>query len=245
MVDADFRLKGSVVTVIVIELYRYTADTFVEQLEQQIQRSPQLFDQAPVVISLEKFSVDESLPEFNLLLEQCRACGLLPVAFRDQGSRFLKNVQDTGLSLLPRPASRGKTPPAAKTAPGPDTKQDMAIKTEAKKKPSIRPSKLVTRPVRSGQQIYADGADLIVLAAVNEGAEVLADGNIHIYGPLRGRALAGIRGDDKARIFCQKMDAELISIAGNFLLSDALDEKVRRQPAHAFLQDDTLCVAAL
>lgn len=245
MDDADFRLKGSVVTVIVIELYRYSPDTFVEQLQRQIQRAPQLFEQAPVVLDLEKFSVEESFLEFSLLLEQCRACGLLPVAFRDESTRLRKEVQDTGLALLPRSDIRNKVRPAArKTAPA-ESGADLAVKTEVKQKSSVRPSKLVTRPVRSGQQIYADGADLIVMAPVSEGAEVLADGNIHIYGPLRGRALAGIRGDDSARIFCQKMEAELLSIAGNFIVSDALGEDVIRQPAQAFLEDDTLQVAAM
>ena len=99
--------------------------------------------------------------------------------------------------------------------------------------------------MRSGQQIYAEGADLIVMAAVSEGAEVLADGHIHVYGALRGRALAGIRGDRSARIFCQSMDAELISVAGNFLVSEGIAEEFRRQPAQAYLKQDVLHVSAM
>lgn len=248
MDDADFRLKGSVVTVIVIELYRYTPDTFVEQLQSQIERSPQLFDQAPVILSLEKFSADNTSLEFNLLLAQCRACGLLPVAFRDNSTRYTHPVEDTGLALLPTSDLRDKTRTAKARRPQAQAKPAAEKSPEAK--PAVaeavaRPGKVINRPVRSGQQIYAEGADLIVMAAVSEGAEVLADGHIHVYGALRGRALAGIRGDESARIFCRSMEAQLISVAGNFLVSEGIAEEFRHHPAQAFLQQDTLHVSAM
>lgn len=247
MDDADFRLKGSVVTVIVIELYRYTPDTFVEQLQNQIERSPQLFDQAPVILSLEKFSADNTSLEFNLLLAQCRACGLLPVAFRDNSTRYVHPVEDTGLALLPPSDLREKTRPARTRKPQAEAEPEKSVAEKPAEADTAapRPGKLITRPVRSGQQIYAEGADLIVMAAVSEGAEVLADGHIHVYGALRGRALAGIRGDENTRIFCQSMDAQLISIAGNFLVSDSIDEEFRQKPAQAFLKQDVLHVTAL
>lgn len=247
MDDADFRLKGSVVTVIVIELYRYTPDTFVEQLQSQIERSPQLFDQAPVILSLEKFSADNTSLEFNLLLAQCRACGLLPVAFRDNSTRYVHPVEDTGLALLPPSDLREKTRPARTRKPQAEAEPEKSVAEKPAEADTAapRPGKLITRPVRSGQQIYAEGADLIVMAAVSEGAEVLADGHIHVYGALRGRALAGIRGDESTRIFCQSMDAQLISIAGNFLVSDSIDEEFRQKPAQAFLKQDVLHVTAL
>jgi septum site-determining protein MinC len=84
-------------------------------------------------------------------------------------------------------------------------------------------SKLITSPVRSGQQIVAKGKDLIVTSSVSHGAELLSDGNIHVYGALRGRALAGISGDLEARIYCQSLEAELVSIAGFYRLSDAIE----------------------
>lgn len=88
---------------------------------------------------------------------------------------------------------------------------------------------MVTTPIRGGQQIYAQGGDLIVLAPVSPGAELLADGNIHVYGPLRGRALAGIKGDTSARIFCQQLAAEMVSIAGQYKVA----EDLRRDPLWA------------
>lgn len=112
--------------------------------------------------------------------------------------------------------------------------------------PVVRPTKLVTAPVRGGVQIYAAGGDLIVLAPVSPGAELLADGNIHVYGPMRGRALAGVKGDTSARIFCQQLGAELVSIAGNYKVA----EDLRRSPqwgqaVHVSLSGDVLNITRL
>jgi len=97
---------------------------------------------------------------------------------------------------------------------------------ERRKEPEHRPTRIVTTPVRGGQQVYAAGGDLVVLAPVSAGAELLADGNIHVYAPLRGRALAGIKGNTQARIFCQQMGAELLSVAGQYKVA----EDLRRDP---------------
>jgi septum site-determining protein MinC len=104
---------------------------------------------------------------------------------------------------------------------------------------------LVTEPVRSGQRIFADRGDLVVVASVSSGAELIAHGNVHVYGPLRGRALAGVNGDRTARIFCQSLEAELIAIAGLYRTSDDLDPSVRSQRVQAFLRADALCVEPL
>ena len=104
-------------------------------------------------------------------------------------------------------------------------------------------TKLLTTPVRSGQQVVSKGADLIVTASVSPGAELLADGNIHVYGTLRGRALAGIAGDKQARIFCQSLDAELVSIAGFYRLRDAIEPIAA--PCQIFIQDDRIQIEPL
>ncbi len=129
--------------------------------------------------------------------------------------------------------------------------QEAAPETAAQKPaeppaPVVRPTKLVTTPVRGGVQIYAAGGDLIVLAPVSPGAELLADGNIHVYGPMRGRALAGVKGDTSARIFCQQLAAELVSIAGNYKVA----EDLRRSPqwgqaVHVSLSGDVLNITRL
>ncbi|WP_410498487.1 septum site-determining protein MinC [Chitinibacter sp. S2-10] len=105
---------------------------------------------------------------------------------------------------------------------------------------------IITRPVRTGQQVYAKGGDLIVLALVSNGAEVIADGNIHVYAPLRGRALAGARGDMNARIFTTCMEAELLSIAGIYRsLDQALPDSIRAKPAQVLLDQEKIVIEAL
>jgi len=127
----------------------------------------------------------------------------------------------------PQPSRRPVREPASKTPPGPAA----AAKT-----------RLVTQPVRSGTQIYARGADLVVTAAVSPGAEIIADGNIHVYGALRGRALAGAGGDVDARIFCSRLEAELVSIAGRYLVSEQLPPEQQGFPVQIALVDERLTV---
>lgn len=107
------------------------------------------------------------------------------------------------------------------------------------------PAKVITTPVRSGQQVYAKGTDLVVLTQVGEGAEVIADGNIHIYGTLRGRAIAGAGGNEQARIFCQSLKAELISIAGIYQVSDDLPTEQNGASCQVELKENHLHITAL
>ncbi len=134
---------------------------------------------------------------------------------------------------------------ADKVAQAPNFFRDTPL-VMALDEPVSRPTKVVKTPVRGGMQIYAAGGDLIVLAAVSPGAELLADGNIHVYGPMRGRALAGVKGDATARIFCQQLAAELVSIAGNYKVA----EDLRRSPqwgkaVHVSLSGDVLNITRL
>lgn len=109
-----------------------------------------------------------------------------------------------------------------------------------------RKTLVVERPIRTGQQVYAENADLIVLGMVSEGAEVIADGHIHVYAPLRGRALAGADGDQNARIFVQSMQAELVSVAGIYRTFDQdLPAHLHRKAVQVYLQEGRLVVAAL
>ncbi|WP_313464059.1 septum site-determining protein MinC [Pseudomonas nitroreducens] len=153
----------------------------------------------------------------------------------------------------PAEQSTEAKPEIAAEAPAEATAETLEpAKEAAEQKPAeppapvVRPTKLVTTPVRGGVQIYAAGGDLIVLAPVSPGAELLADGNIHVYGPMRGRALAGVKGDTSARIFCQQLAAELVSIAGNYKVA----EDLRRSPqwgqaVHVSLSGDVLNITRL
>jgi septum site-determining protein MinC len=106
-------------------------------------------------------------------------------------------------------------------------------------------SHVIDRPVRSGQRVYAAGGDLTVIAPVNSGAELMADGNIHVYAPMRGRAMAGLHGDTKARIFCSDLQAELVSVAGHYRVSDRIPAELKGRSIQIFLDQATLRIEPL
>jgi len=179
------------------------------------------------------------------LIQICRQLDLQPLGFTAVPEVLLGGVQKTGLAILPTPSERALKIPSAAKARAVETVVETRIETVVEERLVQRLSKVITRPVRSGQQIYAEGADLIVLAQVSEGAEVLADGHIHIYGSLRGRALAGVKGDESARIFCQSLEAELVSVAGNFILQDMLPKELFKKPVQISLKGEKVVVDAL
>lgn len=250
MNDHCFQLKGSVVSIIVLELYRVDIEAFTEQLQQKVAQAPQFFQNSPVVIHLEKLEEDH-IPDFTQLLEICRQFEMQPMAFRAVPDHLLSLIKETGLPILPVTNRSDNELKSQQPAPEPKAQEPevvvkTVVETVVEEKVIRRPSKVITRPVRSGQQVYAENSDLIIMAQVSEGAEVIADGDIHIYGTLRGRALAGVKGNTEARIFCQNLSAELVAIAGNFILSDSLRNKQQwQQPAHIHLDGDDLHVAAL
>jgi septum site-determining protein MinC len=242
MIDVSFQLKGSALTVVVLALVDYNPETLAIELKEKIDQAPHFFVNSPVLISFEKF---ENANECTALIESaaplvqiCRSLNLQPIGFVAVPEALLSSVKATGFAILPKPNERSIKIPAQEST----HYQERVVVEE---RLVHRLSKVITRPVRSGQQIYAEGADLIVLAQVSEGAEVLADGNIHIYGSLRGRALAGVKGDETARIFCQQLEAELVSIAGNFVLRDALPTELFKKSAQISLSGEKVNVDAL
>ena len=228
------KLKGSRVTMTILELYHYRHDAFVNQLAKTVQSAPDFFQQTPVILSLDRCG--DPHVDFIELGELCREHGLVPVAIRGGSDDQVLAAHVAGLPRLP---------PAAK--PLDLDVPDLSIKTVTEtvhvEVPAI--NKIVTTPVRSGQQIYAQNADLIVTAAVSPGAEILADGNIHVYGPLRGRALAGVKGNTQARVFCYSQEAELISIAGIYKVSEDLKADYPRQAVQAHLEGNQLIVTPI
>ncbi len=246
MNNTCLQLKGSVVTTFILELYHYSSDIFSRQLSEKINQAPEFFARSPVVISLEKFEHDVNDIDLLEMLAICRQFNLQPMAFKSSRPDFVAAIQQTGLAHLSASAMRSESI----VAPVADTPEKIPAEIDSTQdaqslKPVLPKSKIITRPVRSGQQVYAEGGDLIILSQVSEGAEVLADGHIHVYGRLRGRALAGVKGDETARVFCNSLEAELISIAGNFMLSDALREKTWKHAAQVYLDAKTLHVEAV
>jgi septum site-determining protein MinC len=253
MIDVSFQLKGSAISVVVLALVRYDPAILAQELQEKIDQAPQFFFNSPVLINLEKLEQSEeslaALQDMAPLLAICRKLGLQPLGFTAVPEALLPAVQATQLALLPRPGERVLKMPEPEPQPQPQrddsAEPQILVETVVEERLVQRVSKLITRPIRSGQQIYAEGADLIVMSQVSEGAEVLADGHIHIYGALRGRALAGVRGDDSARIFCQNLEAELVSVAGNFLLRDSFADDVLKKPVQIYMSGENLLVEKL
>ena len=205
--------------------------------------SPDFFDQDAVVLDfsqIKETSNDEKLP---LLLEALKSCRLKPIAFRNAKASLGALALQMGLVEAPlemprgKPASQKKA--AEKSAPEPTLALVKEVVREVVREVPGPATLVIDRPLRSGQKIYARGADLVVLAMVNMGAEVVADGNIHVYAPLRGKAMAGASGNTAARIFSLCMEPELISIAGVYRTSEnPLSEDIQGKPAQVRLSDD-------
>jgi septum site-determining protein MinC len=196
---------------------------FQQQLEDTVQKNPKFFHHMPVIIDLQKvYSLDNDInfKEINSLL---RKNSLVPVGIIHANQRHTALAIEEGLGILP------------------NVKTTQAPKSVKKNEQS----KVIVQPVRSGQQIYAKDRDLIILNSVSNGAEILADGNIHVYGTLRGRAIAGANGDTSARIFCHKLEAELISIAGHYKVQEDMATENHDSSTQIFLENDTLVIAPI
>lgn len=246
--DPVFHLKGGMLAMTVVELVHQAPERFAIQLAEKVEQAPNFFQDTPVLISLER--LDESLDITGLitLLRICRDHGLLPVALRGP-EQYQPLAQQASLVLLPPGRAREKALDAAEPNAQTVAQQPASAPVPVPAAPvpgaTSTPTRVITQPVRSGQQVYAPGGDLIVLAPVSAGSELLADGHIHVYGPLRGRALAGVRGDTQARIFCQSLEAELVSVAGQYKVAEDLRRQQWKQAVQVSLEGDSLKISAL
>lgn len=204
-----FQFKASFIPCTILQITRFDLDAIEQQLTETVQRAPNFFIGTPVVIELEKIKELGPL-NFEKLKQLLLKQGMAPVGVRGGSEEQQTAAATSGLPTL----TLGKS-----TLPEKEKK-----KTEER----VHTTKLVTTPIRSGMQLYAKDGDLIVTAQVSPGAELLSDGHIHVYGALRGRALAGVQGNTNARIFCRTLEAELVSIAGFYLTKD----DIQRLPAY-------------
>ncbi len=237
-----FQLKGSMLAITVLELAYNDLSRLDHQLGEKVTQAPNFFQNTPVVLSLDKLQPSAQPLDLPALLSICRNHGLRTLAIRASLPEHVAAAQALDLPVLPPSSARERPIAPNGAAPAPE----LAKKPEKPTEAAVRPTRVVTSPVRGGQQIYAPGGDLLVLAPVSAGAEILADGNIHVYAPMRGRALAGIKGNVHARIFCRTLAAELISIAGRYKVA----EDLRRDPnwgeaVHIHLAGDVLNITRL
>jgi len=225
-------VQGAVFTVMVVRADMLRDPSFEAELAEQVQRSPRFFLNAPVVLDLRGATNFAREVEFAEAKEILRRHTLTLIGVQNAAPSQGDAAAAAGLAGLAPNATQPNRPRPAQAAPA----QDLSP-------PAPTKSRLITQPVRSGTQIYARGGELVVTAPVSPGAEIMADGNIHVYAALRGRALAGASGDAEARIFCSRLEAELVSIAGHYLVSDQIPSDYRGLPVQISLVDDRLTIA--
>ncbi len=239
-----FQIRSRSFTAVVLRLSGSPDDAFFDALDRQLSQAPHFFSNAPVLIDLERADGPDGTDDFAYLASELRRRKLSVFGIQNGTPDQSAAALDAGLITLtggrevPHSRDRRDTKEQAAAAPAPAAVPDP--------EPEFEPETvLVTEPVRSGQRIFADRGDLVVVASVSSGAELIAHGNVHIYGSMRGRALAGVNGNRNARIFCQDLRAELIAIAGLYRTSDDLGPETAGRRVQAFLRDETLCVEAL
>ncbi len=242
-----FQFKNSRVSLNELVLLDYDESRLKAELERHAARLPSLFRQMPVLLNLERLPADRPLPPLDELLAVCRDSELKPIGIRGSSRYDEALCQSLGLSCFGARTDRSRDEVSTETKSEPELAKETAepaattpVVEEQVVEESGTKTRILTAPVRSGQQVYVQGGDLIVLSSVGAGAEVMADGNIHVYGPLRGRAMAGVSGDSGARIFCQSLEAELISIAGYFKACEDLQSEHWKKPVQAFLSGTRL-----
>jgi len=239
--DDVVKLEGMIATVTVIKPTSTDLAAISRAVRSKIESLPDFFDNAAVAIDLtdldgrDPIRQDEEAPPLSSLslaelTRHLRELGLLPLGVRGLRQARVQEAQHLGLPPLGGPSVRRRGGEGRSAEPA----------------PAIAGSTLtLQQPLRGGRVAYAKGGDAIVLSSVNAGGELIADGNIHVYGALRGRALAGAHGDESARIFCQSLEAELLAVAGVYLRADELPEARLRKPAQIYREGESLVVAAL
>jgi septum site-determining protein MinC len=257
--ESAIELKGSVFTLSVLRIHSGNLDVIEAQLGKLLSKSPQFFANAPIVVDLEAVRDISALLDFQRLVMLLRAQQLFPVGVQNGSPLQHEAAMATGLAVLKGRAMKELpiVPPLV-TSPTDaasaevetelvDTNTTQPLETTSSTRSARTPNtKIVQQAVRSGQRVMARDSDLIVLAAVNAGAEIIAEGNIHVYAPLRGRALAGVSGDTQARIFCHQFEAELVAIAGNYrVFDDGPPKELRGKSVQVFLDGEQLIVAPL
>jgi len=238
---AILELRSTALTLIAVLLKTTDLDALAAELAQRASLMPGLFDHEPVAVDLSRVREQAAPIDFAALLALLRRHRMVPLAVRGGSDEQMAAAFAAG--LVPAPESgrplREPPPPVERIVEVP-----VEVQVEVQLPPP--PPLVVDKPLRSGQQIYADeGRDLIMLGLVSHGAEVIADGHVHVYAPLRGRAIAGAKGNVDARIFTTLMQAELLSIAGVHRTTEELPAGVAGRAAMVRLAFDSLHIEAL
>lgn len=274
--EPAFKIKIANLSLFVLYVNTTDMDQLKKQLDMRFNKTQDFFSNTPVALDLSAIANFNISPDFTGLMSFMLDHGMRATGVVGGSTEQREAAVQSGLGLFPdtiiRPAL--KSAPIPTTTPGitlnaEDNQSELAglaIETGAGEPnnsrildpdtqfqkpvsqilPTFRPTMIINKPVRTGQRIYAEGANLVVLGVVNAGAELIADGDIHIYAPLRGRAIAGAQGNESARIFMHSLEAELISIAGCFkVFENGIPENLRGKPVQVHLDCSDLIIQPL
>lgn len=222
----DFDLKAGHYTLPTLRICVDDLDALDAYLARRVLQRPQVFEQAPIVIDVADYPVDDLMESFPSIVGLIRGHGMFPVGIRGATAEQEEQAGLLELAVMPQFVKGERE----------GSKDDQGVRAE----PMV-----IDRPVRSGQRVYAEGRDLILTAGVGSGAEVMADGHIHAYGPVRGRIMAGVCDNPDARIFCQQLRAELVAIAGRYRVAEDLPTPYLGRAVQIFLHSETLKFASL
>ena len=228
-----FRIRGRFLTAIALRMEGGAPDAdFFAALDDQLSSAPELLVEAPLILDLAQAQDDLDAEQIGALVDGLRQRKLN--VFGTENAAPAQQEAAEALGLIAIRAGRDAPLPRARSRE--KSRADRLLPPD---------NVVLTRPVRSGQVIVAERGDLTVIGPVSSGAELVAAGSIHVYGPLRGRAIAGVHGEESARIFCQSQNAELLAVAGLYRTSESIDDELRNRSVQVYLDKDKLRMEAL
>ena len=218
-------IKGEMSMLNILHLSVIDINNILELLQFKVKEAPQFFLGSPLVIDCQMLGEKCTELDFSKLHHVVKKAGFVPVGVRNVPDSCVKEIKQSAWSIMR--ASKPARKPRKNKKQVDDSRRESSIE-------------VVTKPLRSGQQVYAPDGDVVILHQTSAGSEILADGSVHVYGTLRGRVLAGVNGATSARIFCQSLEADLVAIAGCYQLLDDADTDLKGQPAMIRLDDGRL-----
>lgn len=228
-------IKGNMYTLMSILLHDNNIDNIASDLAGRVQQAPAFFKNTPVIVDFSLVEITAGF-DFNRLFKVVRQQQLLPVAVRGISDDLREKMQTAGVPIVELASTSSS-----------EEKQEVADAPaqDAQASKSRSTARIIEQPVRSGQQCVSKYGDLILLSQISSSAELIANGNIHVYGTLRGRALCGVHGDTSARIFCTALEADLVSIAGHYKVLEEVPAAVKNRPVQISLQNEQLLIEPL
>jgi septum site-determining protein MinC len=231
-------MRGRMVSLTVLELFNSDLEALNRQLQEKTAQAPAFFRHAPLLLDFENLDAEVDITWLDNVCKLLSDNNFVHVGITGAHQSLEDVARTRGLAIWPSGGAVRQEAEAKQ--PKPEKMQKVTPPA-----PAYSAAKVLHQPVRSGQRVYAQGGDLIVLASVSTGAEILADGHIHVYGTLRGRALAGVQGNESARIFCHDLQADLVAISGYYVINDDLPADKRNTAVQIFLQQERLQIESL